>query len=173
MGGTGRSLAGMLAAAWLLCGSGRAAEGQAASYRRLMGAGLEAWSVRGAVQGAQKRLAREGCRRILDEFSDTDGRSLQHNLERLALTPGEYLDRLVFYDAFETGRCRLPAVLAMTTPGSRAVWVCGARFAAAHQRDRRLTEMVLIHEALHTLGLGENPPSTHQISERVFERCGH
>ncbi len=30
----------------------------------------------------------------------------------------------------------------------------------------------LIHEILHTLGLGENPPSSREITARVLARCG-
>jgi hypothetical protein len=29
-----------------------------------------------------------------------------------------------------------------------------------------------IHEMLHTLGLGENPPTTSEITRRVEMRCG-
>jgi len=29
----------------------------------------------------------------------------------------------------------------------------------------------IIHEMLHTLGLGENPPSSREITQRVNERC--
>jgi hypothetical protein len=32
-------------------------------------------------------------------------------------------------------------------------------------------QMVVIHEVLHTLGLGENPPSSDQITRRVDLRC--
>jgi hypothetical protein len=30
---------------------------------------------------------------------------------------------------------------------------------------------MVIHEMLHTLGLGENPPTTLEITERVRARC--
>ena len=30
----------------------------------------------------------------------------------------------------------------------------------------------MIHEFLHTLGLGENPPTSQEITERVSNRCG-
>jgi len=33
-------------------------------------------------------------------------------------------------------------------------------------------ELLLIHEILHTLGLGENPPSTDAIIRQVTIRCG-
>jgi hypothetical protein len=31
---------------------------------------------------------------------------------------------------------------------------------------------MIIHEMMHTLGLGENPPTTFEITERVMARCG-
>ena len=41
------------------------------------------------------------------------------------------------------------------------------------RRSRRgLTATFLIHETLHTLGLGENPPSSEEITLRVESRCG-
>ena len=33
-------------------------------------------------------------------------------------------------------------------------------------------EAILIHEALHSLGLGEDPPSSDYITERIRARCG-
>ncbi len=31
---------------------------------------------------------------------------------------------------------------------------------------------MIIHESLHSLGLGENPPRSQDITSRVTERCG-
>ena len=39
------------------------------------------------------------------------------------------------------------------------------------RRNRAWAVATLIHEALHTLGLGENPPSSTEITERVLRRC--
>jgi hypothetical protein len=33
-------------------------------------------------------------------------------------------------------------------------------------------DVLLIHEMLHSLGLGENPPSSREITEHVVARCG-
>jgi hypothetical protein len=38
-------------------------------------------------------------------------------------------------------------------------------------RNSRHAEALLIHEMLHSLGLGENPPTSHQITARVRARC--
>lgn len=165
-------LVAILAVASLLCGHRSVAAGQGPAYRRLMGKGEEGASVKGAVQGARRRLGAERCRQVFGEFTDAAGHTLQANLDALALTAVDYLDQVVFYDGTEAGRCRSPNVLAVTVPGSRAVIVCGARFAAARRHDPRLAEVTIIHETLHTLGLGENPPSGRDITARVFERCG-
>ena len=60
---------------------------------------------------------------------------------------------------------------AVTAPGSRVVYVCGRSFAEAQARSPKRAEMVVLHEALHTLGLGENPPDSGEITRRVGERC--
>ena len=37
-------------------------------------------------------------------------------------------------------------------------------------QDREIT---IIHEMLHSLGLGENPPESVAITAQVLKRCGH
>jgi hypothetical protein len=40
------------------------------------------------------------------------------------------------------------------------------------QRDQPgRAKILVIHEVLHTLGLGDNPPSSAEITERVEARC--
>jgi hypothetical protein len=50
--------------------------------------------------------------------------------------------------------------------------VCGRVFREAASRQESRAEIAVIHEALHTLGLGENPPDSLEITRRVAERCG-
>ena len=38
-------------------------------------------------------------------------------------------------------------------------------------RNPREAEAMIIHELLHTLGLGENPPTSIEITRRVESRC--
>ena len=38
-------------------------------------------------------------------------------------------------------------------------------------KNPTLAEAMVIHEMLHTLGLGENPPTTFEITDRVLSRC--
>ncbi len=142
------------------------------AYERLQGQGELGILVRAAVAGAQRRLGAEECRRVLDEFRDAAGRPLRANLDALGLTPAQYLDVLVFYDAQAAGHCKARKVLATTWPGSRVVFVCGDQFVRGWRVDRWHAEVVVIHEALHTLGLGENPPSSRDITARVLQRCG-
>lgn len=158
--------AGMLASA-----STPAAENR--GYKRLAAddASWESASVRGALRGAQRRLANPGCQQVLRDFSDASGRTLRQNLDGLGQTPEGYLDMLIFYDAAGSGRCADSNILAMTSPGNRAIFVCGAQFAKKGMTDRRLTEIILIHEALHSLGLGESPPSPSAITAQVMLRC--
>jgi hypothetical protein len=40
------------------------------------------------------------------------------------------------------------------------------------QQQRDMAEIYVIHEMLHTLGLGENPPTSLEITQQVKRRCG-
>jgi hypothetical protein len=85
----------------------------------------------------------------------------------------DYLGLLLFVDGSGDVQCvRQPDVIAWTSPGNRVIRVCVPQFRVRRQGDPALTEAVIIHEALHTLGLGENPPSSRLITNRVFARCG-
>jgi TolB-like protein/DNA-binding winged helix-turn-helix (wHTH) protein/Tfp pilus assembly protein PilF len=81
----------------------------------------------------------------------------------LELEPDEALDG----SARES--CTAGLTYAFTTPGSRVIFVCGPQFMRAFPT---LAEEVVIHEVLHSLGLGENPPSSREITAQVRERCG-
>jgi hypothetical protein len=61
--------------------------------------------------------------------------------------------------------------LAYTARGSRVVFVCGPRFLKHRAKDPSYTEFIVIHELLHTLGLGENPPHSLEITARVNAVC--
>jgi hypothetical protein len=131
---------------------------------------LEAAAVLAAVEGATRRLQQEECRRILSDFSDASGRTLLANLEALGATPQTYLSLIGFYDGGADRRCSRGGILAVTSPGSRTVRVC-PQFTQRQLRDPSLAEIVILHEALHTLGLGENPPLSTVITDRVASRC--
>ena len=125
-----------------------------------------------AVAGAARRLDRPACRRVFAEFRDAAGAPLQDRLDSLGMGPADYLSLVVFADGSARRTCRRDDVLAVTAPGSRVVYVCGRVFNEAAVRKASRAEIAVIHEALHTLGLGENPPDSLEITRRVAERCG-
>lgn len=124
-----------------------------------------------AVEGAARRLEDAQCRQIFADFRDALGAPLQDRLDAQGVTAAGYLRRLVFTDGFGHRSCRGGDALALTAPGSRVVYVCGPRFQKAQARSPAAAEMVVLHEALHTLGLGENPPESLEITRKVEARC--
>jgi hypothetical protein len=124
-----------------------------------------------AVEGARQRLASDECRRIFSDFQDAKGVPLQERLDAMRVDPRDYLGRIVFTDGFGHRSCRQGDALALTSPGSRVVYVCGPRLREAQARRAADAEIAVLHEALHTLGLGENPPDTHAITRQVARRC--
>jgi hypothetical protein len=67
------------------------------------------------------------------------------------------------------GRSRNP----FTSPRSQVVRYCGGRFSGRlMRRGLGFLATTIIHEELHSLGLGEDPPSAQEISRRVEARCG-
>jgi hypothetical protein len=133
---------------------------------------MHAAAVDRAVAGASRRLQRPACRRVFHEFHDEAGAPLQDKLDALGVGPADYLSLVVFADGSGRRTCRRNDVLAVTAPGSRVVYVCGRVFNEAAVRQASRAEIAVIHEALHTLGLGENPPDSLEITRRVTERCG-
>jgi len=49
--------------------------------------------------------------------------------------------------------------MAVTAPGSRVVYVCGRSFADAQARSAERAELVVLHEALHTLASARTLPT--------------
>jgi hypothetical protein len=49
--------------------------------------------------------------------------------------------------------------------------VCGRRFAEVSLSRPVYGDAVFIHEMLHALGLGENPPTSSVITRQVIARC--
>jgi len=124
-----------------------------------------------AIRGAARRLHDPRCQELLAEFTDARGRPLREVLDAEGLAASDHLSRIFFYDgsASDCGQSRL----AYTAPGSRVVFVCGGRFRALSQLSVAYAEGAIIHEALHTLGLGENPPTWEEITARVLDACRH
>jgi hypothetical protein len=133
------------------------------------GNGLAA--LRTAVMGARRRLEQPECQRLFTEFTDASGRPLQENLDALGQTGAGFLGLILFADASARPHCKAGGSFAFTTPGSRVIYVCGAQLKDAADQNAAKAEAVVIHEALHSLGLGENPPTSSEITARVLERC--
>jgi hypothetical protein len=136
-------------------------------------------ALEGARAGAARRLERPECQKILTDFTDAKGRALLANLESWGLSPSEYLlQAITFRDGSDLPGCGKRTVQLVTVPGQPPVFVCpatgavpGSRFARIHVEKPTLAEVMVIHEMLHTLGLGENPPTTFEITDRVMARC--
>src|SRR5262245_29742464 len=129
-------------------------------------------AVRRAVECAAARLAHPGCQDLFADFTDQGGQRLSTTLAAGGTSATEALSVLRFFDDGATPRCSAGTTLAFTQTSSRLIRVCGRQFRDQFQQNRTTTETVVIHELLHTLGLGENPPSSQAITEQVVVRCG-
>ncbi len=109
---------------------------------------------------------------MLADFEDQEGRRLDLKLADLNHTAASYLSLVLFYDGRPTAGCGAKSVLAWTNTGSRAVHVCANQFLVEQWKHPGYSANTLIHEMLHTLGLGETPPDPRVITARVAARCG-
>jgi hypothetical protein len=130
----------------------------------------DAAAVEEAREEATRRLANDECRRVLSDFHDGRGRTLDRNLEEWALEPAEYLRVVPFVDGTGEPLCRSDSVKLVSTPSVPRIVVCPS-FAEVGRLRPDVAPIMVIHEMLHTLGLGENPPTSAEITERVAARC--
>ena len=128
-------------------------------------------AVRRAVEGAAARLARPGCQDLFSDFTDEVGQRLSTTLAARGKSPTEAFGVLRFFDDGAAPQCRAGTTLAFTQTGSGLIRVCGRQFRKQFLQDRSMTEIIVIHEFLDTLGLGENPPSSRAITDQVAVRC--
>ncbi len=166
----GRSRLGVLA-----CALVTALLGSRASADTPVFLGFVDTSTRGAVQrsveGAATRLARPGCQDLLADFTDAVGQRLSATLVARGKTPAEAFGDLRFFDHDAAPLCCAGKTLAFTQVGSPLIRLCGLQFKHRFLQNRTTTEIILIHEFLHTLGLGENPPTSEAITKQVAVRC--
>jgi len=127
-------------------------------------------AVERARDGAARRLADAECRRVFSDFHDAKGRALEQKLEQWAMDPAEYLRIVPFVDGTGEHLCRREEVRLVSTPNVPRVIVCPG-FAQVERLQREAAAIMVIHEVLHTLGLGENPPTSAEITRRVEARC--
>jgi hypothetical protein len=121
-----------------------------------------------ARQGARERLADPQCLAVLTDFESVNGGRLDLVLRASGRTAQEQLDLLVFESGLGRPICERRVSLAFTRIGSTVVSICLRPFTLRPPREQ---EAVLIHEMLHSLGLGENPPQSVAITEQVLKRC--
>ena len=124
-----------------------------------------------AVAAAESQLLHPLCEAIFSDFHDPSGAPLRAALDRLGMSGGAFLRSLNYVNGEHLPLCE-PGVLAGTRTGGRVIYLCGSRFASAQRRNPRLGAALILHEALHALGLSENPPTSLQITAGVLGRCG-
>lgn len=125
------------------------------------------------VARAARRFEGPGCSGLLDLYDDArTGRPLAATLRASGETPASHFARLRFYYGDDRVQCRWREAWAWAAIGSDAVFVCRGRFTALAKKSEKSAADVLVHEALHTLGLGENPPASHEITAAVHAQCG-
>jgi hypothetical protein len=120
-----------------------------------------------ARQGARERLGDPGCLAVLADFESVNGGRLDLVLRSTGRTAQEQIDLLDFESGLGRPGCR-GGQLAFTQIGSPVVSICLRPFTILPRKGQ---EAVLIHEMLHSLGLGENPPESAAITDRVMARC--
>lgn len=124
-----------------------------------------------ALDGAARWLAQAKCQTLFGEFKNDRNLPLTATLRALDTNPEGYLRMVVFMDGALFAACKRHGVLAFTARGSRVVYLCGRDFERAWRKDVAEVQAVVIHELLHSLGLGENPPSPGAITHRVRQLC--
>ena len=130
------------------------------------------FAVEGAVEGAAARLSRRGCQDVLSDFADESGQTLQATLLARGNSAADAFAALRFVDSHGAPQCSVGTTLAFTQIGSSVIHVCAAQFVKRSMRNRMAAEMIVIHEFLHALGLGENPPTSQEVTAQVARRCG-
>jgi len=128
------------------------------------------YAAQGALNLAWDRLAQSDCAAILAGFGDQSGRPLAERLAALPVDVQTYLTGLVFIDGSRDAPC-VAGVFAFTTPGTRVIRLCVGAVKRTWQEKAEHAVVSLIHEMLHTLGLGEDPPSSAEITRRVSAAC--
>lgn len=128
-------------------------------------------AVNAAVRDASRRLADPECQKIFSDFQDRAGQTLARVLEAKRETGRSYVHWIIFYNASEEGLCLHRAKVAGTNPGDRIVHVC-PQFTRTQRTDPGYAATLIIHEQLHSLGLGEDPPSSAAITRQIIARCG-
>jgi hypothetical protein len=132
-------------------------------------------AVDSAMDGAADKLANAQCSTVLTKYTNADGTTAQQVLDRYGVSASTYLTSWIqFNDGTNYSKCTSTgsAYPIYTTPGSRSVWVC-SQFVTTQRNTPGYAADLMIHEMLHSLGLGEDPPSSAEITRSVQDACGN
>ena len=122
------------------------------------------------LESAGARLTEASCSKVLTDFQTLKGQTLADQLASLGVDIQTYVRMVTFIDDSRHKMCEKGGLF-FTSPGSRVVRVCVDQLKQMKSRPQHLTAL-FIHEVLHSLGLGEAPPSSEAITARVIARCG-
>jgi hypothetical protein len=125
-----------------------------------------------AITRALERLSTSRCQQVFSDFRDASGHTLRSNLDATGYTGAGYLEILGIANGERSSPCQSARVLATTRLNSHVIFLCGPQFLEIERRDPEFSAALVIHEMLHSLGLGENPPSSSDITAQVLARCG-
>ena len=124
--------------------------------------------VSAAVEGAARRLRDPRCQEVLSDFTDARGRTLAAALAERGVTAADHLRTVWFLDGQGYPACDKRATHAFSVTGGRLVFVCPTLL---KRPVGKYDEILMIHEVLHSMGLGENPPTSEAITNQVAKRC--
>jgi len=126
--------------------------------------------VRYALDLAEAKLDRPGCRDIYTEFVLPHGGTPQKVLDSMRMGPRSLLEHLVFMDGSRDPVCAAGHAGLTTSPGSFVIRVC-PQFMPLYARDPPLSAILILHESLHVLGLAGDRPTSGTITHEVEWRC--
>ena len=126
--------------------------------------------LKAARQRARARLGDPQCLAVLSDFRSVTGLRLDEELAASGRTAQEQFDLLALESGLGRYMCSQRVTMASTRVYSSVVSICLRSFTLLSRAEQ---DAVLIHEMLHSLGLGENPPESVAITAQVLKRCGH
>ena len=124
-----------------------------------------------SLRSAAEWLTAPRCQSVFGEFHDARGLPLTAKLHELNISPSGYLRTIFVLDGGQHPTCRKDGILAFTVRGSPSIFLCGRDFERFARRNPGEAVVTIIHELLHSLGLGERPPAPQEITYRVRQRC--
>jgi hypothetical protein len=122
------------------------------------------------LESASESLVNGDCGKVLTDYETERGQTLADRLSSLEVDIQTYVRMVTFVDDSRHRVCEKGGLF-FTSPGSRVVRVCVEALKQMRSRPADLVAL-FIHEVLHSLGLGESPPSSEAITARVKARCG-